>query len=218
MISPGVGCLCWPTQVRSFGVSRPNRGGYLIGRRGWGENEWNQWANPRRHQGSLPRKAQTAGRFGGSRRHRRHGGAYYAARTEGMGSRSLRRLHHALDRGVAIGAGELRLIPRSPSARRGDLHPHDDLFAPGDRGDGRQHHGEPVEHQVAELIVRKPVRQQHRLRTPVGMTRQNAERAPLFVGQGTAPPMSQPSQSPAMVSPSGHHGTIGPPGKTQCLP
>jgi hypothetical protein len=32
------------------------------------------------------------------------------------------------------------------------------------------------------------------------MTRQDPERAPLFVGQGAAPPMSQPMQSAAMVS------------------
>jgi hypothetical protein len=35
--------------------------------------------------------------------------------SEYWGPRSLRRLHHALDRGVEGGAGELRLIPRSPS-------------------------------------------------------------------------------------------------------
>jgi hypothetical protein len=72
-----------------------------------------------RHQGSLPRKAQTAaGPLGRRRHHRRRGGAFGAEFWVGLlAPRALRRLPHALDRGVAVRAGELRLTPRSPSGR-----------------------------------------------------------------------------------------------------
>jgi hypothetical protein len=54
------------------------------------------------------RSATTAGSVGSDRRHRRCGGAPRAEFWVGLlGPRSVWRLHHAVDRGVAIGAGEV---------------------------------------------------------------------------------------------------------------
>jgi hypothetical protein len=57
-----------------------------------------------------------------------------------------------------------------------------------------------LECELSQLTDRETLGQQYFLSAPVQMTRQDAEGAPLFVGQGTAPPMSHPMQSAAMVS------------------
>jgi hypothetical protein len=74
----------------------------------------------RRHKSSLPRAPQTiTGSLARYRRHHQRGGAAAGQwATAVVGPCALRRLHHALDRGVGAGAGRLKLIPRSPSAFR----------------------------------------------------------------------------------------------------
>jgi hypothetical protein len=68
------------------------------------------------------RSATTAGSAGSDRRHRRCGGAPRAVFWVGLlGPSSLRRLHHAVDRGVAIGAGELSSVAPLDIRRRSDL-------------------------------------------------------------------------------------------------
>jgi hypothetical protein len=75
----------------------------------------------RRHKGSLSRRLQTStGSMGRDRRRCRHGRAPIGV----LGPGSLRRLHHVLDRSVAVGAGvQLRglfagMEPASPGALR----------------------------------------------------------------------------------------------------